>query len=304
MMIATVRISTTLLLGLALAACNGEPPDTGWTDEAVAHWAAKQVTYTPSGGLTQLDVQGALDEVAGRLGNLETQGPGQVGPAGPQGPIGPAGPAGPSGPAGAQGPAGPAGAQGPAGPAGAVGPAGPAGPAGPPGQPGAPGAAGPQGVPGPVGPIGPAGPPGADGSGAVRVYPVSGAAVFTGGAEPPTDLSFYGPTALITLTAGQRVTASITAGMGKSQFWFTEYGVCWEDQNEPDVLRPIGRMLDSQGISNSVFDMFTLTATASAALPIAGDIRVGWCRLENGGVDPQYRPEMFNINGWVMVTDS
>jgi hypothetical protein len=106
-----------------------------------------------------------------------------------KGDRGAAGPAGPAGPAGTTGPAGPAGPTGAMGPAGAAGPRGPAGPAGP------------------AGPQGPQGEPGASSETTTNLHGYIGniPAVYTGllGQNSPAHAQF-------TLTAPQRVTASVS----------------------------------------------------------------------------------------------
>jgi len=105
--------------------------------------------------------------LVGGGGGGGVDGPGAIGPQGPQGDPGPQGTQGP------QGPPGPAGIQGPKGDTGLAGSVGPAGPAGadglqgPSGTNGTQGPPGPQGIPGTVGPqgdIGPQGTPGVDGA--------------------------------------------------------------------------------------------------------------------------------------------
>ena len=140
---------------------------------------------------------------------------GAPGPAGPQGPTGETGAdgapgtdgtAGPAGPAGAPGPPGAAGPQGPAGPQGETGPTGPAGPTGSAGPTGPTGPAGEDGDPGAPGPAGPAGPPGVVG---ITSFPPMTATA----SMPPSGalFIFLGNTATVTITATQRLTASVSA---------------------------------------------------------------------------------------------
>jgi hypothetical protein len=115
--------------------------------------------------------------------------------------IGTTGPKGETGATGADGPIGPKGDTGDTGPQGAKGDPGPEGPAGPAGAIGLTGA---RGVPGPPGAPGP--------SGVVALTTLTGA--LPSSIAPSNLFAFVGPTASVTLTATQRLTATGTAVFG------------------------------------------------------------------------------------------
>jgi hypothetical protein len=137
--------------------------------------------------------------------------------------IGTTGPKGETGATGADGPIGPKGDTGDTGPKGATGDPGPQGPPGPPGPEGPQGPAGPTGAIGVTGARGVPGLPGAPGpSGVVALTTLTGAVTSTTcpGGERTTTIcastlfAFVGPTASVTLTATQRLTATGTAVFG------------------------------------------------------------------------------------------
>jgi collagen triple helix repeat protein len=187
------RTIVTLLSCAAAAACQAagteiKTPDLGATEQASTVSTATNISYSPSGGLTSTNVQGAMDQTIGRVVTLEARAPvpGPQGPAGPAGPIGPQGPIGPEGPTGPQGQTGSTGATGPMGPIGLTGIQGPIGLTGPQGiqglvgptgPNGADGATGPQGPEGPMGPQGPQGATGASGPPDVYFARANGALV-------------------------------------------------------------------------------------------------------------------------------
>lgn len=124
-------------------------------------------------------------------------------------PTGLIGPQGPAGADGAVGPQGPQGIQGPTGLTGPIGLTGPAGPAGPAGPTGPQGLQGLQGLTGPAGAAGPAGPAGSPG--------VVNSVFTTGtGLDPVTGgtIAFIGPTASVTLTAGQKIHVVANKALG------------------------------------------------------------------------------------------
>jgi collagen triple helix repeat protein len=123
---------------------------------------------------------------------------GAKGDTGPEGPIGPKGDTGEKGEIGPQGLRGEIGPQGPEGPQGPQGPSGSIGITGARGVPGLPGAPGPQGLPGP--------------SGVVALTTLTGAVPTS--IAPSAIFAFVGPTASVTLSATQRLTATGTAMFG------------------------------------------------------------------------------------------
>jgi hypothetical protein len=204
---------------------------------------------------------------------------GCAGETGEQGAQGEVGPAGPTGEAGSAGPQGPQGAQGPAGTAG-VGESGLPAPA-------ASGAAGPAGPQGPQGPQGP--------TGIVQTLSMVGPI----GAIPgnATNWQWVGPTQTVTLTAGQRITASgvgvFATNTGTTTASFT---ACF--QNGAGAVTPFGI---------SSFPEVTLSTTRTQ-LTAAGTIspggastpKVGFC-VYNTGVATLGNND--DLNGFMLVTN-
>jgi hypothetical protein len=253
--------------------------------------------------------QGAMGP-AGPMGPAGLQGdPGPIGPMGPQGPQGPMGlqgdpgpagsqglmgPAGPAGPAGAQGPQGPAGAMGPAGPAGAQGPQGPIGPAGPAGPKGDPGAAGPQGPDGPAGPAGAQGPQGPTGV----VTTVSFVGTISNNLASNGAYTFAGPTAVVTVAAGQRITASASAPLGLTAGGplTIRTGLCYQPTAGGSIAYFAGNNFSLVEVSTTRIP-FAAAATVS---PLPGSYNVGFCILNSSG--SPINDNSF-VSGWALVTN-
>ncbi|MGR8932821.1 MAG: DNRLRE domain-containing protein [Gammaproteobacteria bacterium] len=211
--------------------------------------------------------------------------------------------AGPRGPAGPQGPKGPTGAQGPAGPSGPQGPAGVQGPVG------AQGPSGPQGDTGPQGPTGDQGPKGDKGdkgdSGIVETIVIS----------QPVPLSipissawqFVGdPVKVSGVTAGQRLTAVISATLGSYADWGAfDYGVCYKQGPGFNLVNFQGDTNVSVGMVLTDFNGNGLgpgphTATASVVMPAPADYNVGFCVRTTNFVINELRGY---VNGWIQVTN-
>lgn len=201
-------------------------------------------------------------------------GPGSIGATGPTGPQGPTGPAGDTGPTG------PAGAVGQAGPVGATGPTGPTGPAG---------LAGPPGVTGATGPTGPTG--------------IVATAAFGGAIANPVTLTgnwaFLGPTATVTVAAGQRLTGSVVAGVGTSTAGaYVGISVCYRVQTGTVVNPFVG----SNWVGSNPLSTITAIPAAGSIVPGANTYVVGACGL-NGGFGNVVLDNNDYANGWVQVTN-
>jgi hypothetical protein len=219
---------------------------------------------------------------------------GLVGPQGPQGPAGNAGATGPQGPAGPQGPTG---AQGPAGP---QGPTGAQGPQGFQGNPGATGATGPAGPAGPVGATGPAGPAGATGIVTTATF-----AGLVGSIVGAATFAFAGPTATVTTTANQRLTATAEAPLGFA-VGVTDstaaIDICFRPAAGGTLTNFAGGNYSDHGI---VAERRSYSATGSV-IPGAGTWAVGLCvanRDAAGTANPSAISNNDYVNGWVQVTN-
>ena len=258
--------------------------------------AASTSTVAVAGGLvTGADIKNAsvtTKDVKNASLLAEDFQPGQLrpGPAGPAGAPGSPGLQGPVGAAGAPGtpggPPGPAGPQGPAGPAGPSGPAGAAGPAGP---------AGPTGATGPAGPQGPAGPAGGQS--------VLTAAYFGGDASAsltasPTVWQFVGPTALVSVSAGQRLLGTAMAPLGASTPGLVYLDLCHQPAAGGTLVN----------FSGNKFSAVTVDATresqavAGIATAAAGATKVGICVKANGSSFTLNQNDF--VNGWIQVLSS
>lgn len=182
------------------------------------------------------------------------------------------------------GPQGPLGPQGPQGAKGETGAAGPQGPAGPQGE---------DGPPGPRGPVGPQGP-----SGVVTIVPVAGEV--PGFMVDPAGYQFIGPTAEVSTTAGQRITATITAGLGMKSGEPSPIviGMCVQPTGGGGLSNVAGiHYLDA--VVSTSHQVYTVSAST---VPPAGSWLIGYCAGTNGpsiAVDNNS-----SVNGWVMVTNS
>lgn len=193
--------------------------------------------------------------------------------------------AGTPGTPGPAGPAGPAGAAGPTGATGATGPPGTSGPAGPPGTTGA---TGPAGAPGPAGPTG--------GTGIVATYNLNGSM----GTVPSsaTAYSFLGPTATVTITAGQKICGCTSAPIS------TSTGTAISVRTGLGYQQGTGTITNFVGSLYSVIEVdATRTPVAASACKTglaAGTYTVGFI-IRNGTSTSISSTDY--LNGWIMVTN-
>jgi hypothetical protein len=227
---------------------------------------------------------------------------GMVGAQGPPGATGPAGPAGAPGATGPQGGMGPQGVPGQPGPAGATGATGATGAAGPTGQQGPQGAQGPQGPTGSIGATGatgaagPAGPAGPSGIAATVTF--SGAIQAIAGSG--TVYVFAGPTAVVTITASQRLTGSAFGVMGLTTGGpqRIDIGMCYQ--------LGAGAVLNFIDPTHYVTvpmpaEQRMYTASATVVPGTAGTYTVGLCvRNQHGAIAIDNNDYM---NGFVQVTN-
>lgn len=214
---------------------------------------------------------------------LGTTGPkGETGATGADGPIGPKGDPGDTGPQGAKGDPGP---QGPTGP---PGPAGPQGPAGPTGSIGVAGARGAPGLPGAPGP-----------PGVVALTTLTGALPLS--IAPSNLFAFVGPTALVTLTATQRLTATGTAVFGHSLAGSPSIDFAMCAQQGAGAMFQLATFLTAVAPADTTA---RLPYTASGSQPAgllngAGTYIVGYCMRTT---------QTLNNNdflaAWIMVTNT
>lgn len=179
---------------------------------------------------------------------------------------------------------------------GTPGPAGPAGPAGPQGATGPSGPAGPQGPQGATGPAGPAGPQGS--SGVVSVAAFNG---FVGAsiAASSSAFVFVGPTATVTITAGQKIIACASAPMGVTTGTATaDIGMCFAPSpaNTP-VTNFVGNNYSTVEISTT---RLTYSASATIAGLAAGTYTIGF-GVRNSSATAINKNDF--LNGWVMVVN-
>lgn len=196
--------------------------------------------------------------------------------------TGPAGPIGPTGPAGSVGPTGPTG---PPGPVGIIGPSGPLGP------PGATGPTGPTGADGAAGAQGPAGP-----TGIVATAAFNGPGPFS---LVLSDLtwSFVGPTATVTVTAGQRLTGAAVASIGAAAADFVGFAVCYRIQAGGTVTPFSG----NSWVASELQTTATAVPAAGSVTPAANTYLVGACAI--GAFNPVTINNNDYVNGWVQVTN-
>jgi hypothetical protein len=241
---------------------------------------------------------------------------GAVGPRGPQGEIGPRGDVGPLGPQGLQGEIGPRGPQGDIGPLGPQGEIGPRGPQGEIGVRGAQGEIGPQGIEGPRGPAGPQGPGGLTGAtGATGATgpqgPEGPAGVVTTvllngpiGAALQPSFAFVGPTAIVTLTEKQRLTATASAVLGHKTAGAPsmDYTICTQRVGSSTLVTlsvfVSVRMSGEAGVTQSYTGHSTQPASVFGG---AGTYLVGFCARTGVNSSPV---DLFDwVQGWAIVTN-
>jgi hypothetical protein len=204
--------------------------------------------------------------------------------------LGPIGPAGATGATGADGPEGATGATGADGPTGETGAA------------GARGATGSNGVTGPTGLLGatgPAGPPGPTGPNGVVATHAWGGDVSDAIAGEATSYVFAGPTATVTLAAGQSVAGVASAVLGfvsRPTAQPIRYSLCYQPSSGGAITPASNPTLPSAEAANQSAS-FTAVGAFS---PGAGEWLIGFCVLndEDWALDDNDK-----VNGWVQVTD-
>jgi hypothetical protein len=215
------------------------------------------------------------------------------------------------GPTGAQGLQGVPGATGAAGAVGAVGPTGAQGLQGLQGAQGATGATGATGLQGPIGPTGSTGATGATGArGATGATGAQGATgfvsmgVFGGPADVvpagSADFVFFGGTATVTVTAGQRLTASGQAPAGIQFASATQlfgYDICYRPAGSSGALSTFNGFDYPYGELSG--QLLSWSSQGSVLLP-AGTYDVGFCVYNAYDADIDYTA---NVTGWVFVSN-
>jgi Collagen triple helix repeat (20 copies) len=184
------------------------------------------------------------------------------------------------------------------------------GPTGPQGAPGMNGAQGPKGDQGPVGPTGPAGVNGTNGTngtngatGVVSTTTIAGSILVVQstpvGMTPPW--VFTGPTANVTVAAGQRITGSAVAAFGNpsANAVTVSASLCIAPQVAGMPIDPFfASNVDASVLANPLKTM--LSASGSIA-PAAGSYKVGFC-LKNKSTSVNIGPNDY-VNGWFIVTN-
>jgi hypothetical protein len=184
----------------------------------------------------------------------------------------------------------PRGPKGDTGATGATGPGGAAGAQGPKGDPGAPGAPGDDGAPGAPGAPGTPGDDGAPGpSGVVSTHGFTGS---IGDITGTGNYQFVGGTNAVTVTAGQRITATAVFGLGATASVAVNSDICSQPLGGSPT--PVGNHLTTAVSARAV-----MTATQTFTPP-AGFTTVGACvsistgqTLDNNNI----------TDGWFIVTN-
>jgi len=210
---------------------------------------------------------------------------GLQGPKGDTGAQGAQGPQGVKGDTGAQGPQGPQGVKGDTGSQGLKGDTGAQGPQGPQGVKGDTGATGAKGNTGATGPAGP--------SGLAGIYPIDGAIGSI--ASGASYFTFAGPTASVTLTATQRLVASITGVLATSSGTATaNVAICYQASGgSPEPF-------DVWTTSTATTTRANFNASATVVPGVAGSYQVGYCVWNSGSTALSNNDWAI---GWVMVTN-
>jgi hypothetical protein len=174
---------------------------------------------------------------------------------------------------------------------GAAGPPGATGPQGPKGASGSPGL---QGIQGPQGQQGPAGAAGQNGaSGIVQTVRLSGIA---GPLAPSPNSRFIGPTAVVTVTAGQRFTGFVTVPVSSSGVTLLVVNLCHKLQG-PGDLQPFGDPASDMSIPVTTPTMLAVASTIALAQP--GTYEVGLCAINASGATASFDV----LSGWIQVTN-
>lgn len=160
-------------------------------------------------------------------------------------------------------------------------------------------------TPGPAGAPGAQGAPGAPGAqGAPIIANIASTTSFAGQMDVipanGTDLSFYGPTAVVTITATQTITATATAVLatttGTALF---KYNLCYQNVSTPGPITEFtpGNYFSVTATVNST----SFNASQSEVFGVAGDYKIGMCiqnLSDNTAIDNNGWME-----GWVLVSN-
>ena len=130
---------------------------------------------------------------------------------------------------------------------------------------------------------------------------IASTAAWSGGvgaiAGSSTVYVFAGPTASVTVAAGQRLTGAATAPLGATAAQNADIGLCYN-------VGVAGALTNFVGFNYSIHRVEiarqSFSATASV-VPAAGTYNVGMCVSNNGGAGIINNNDF--VNGWVMVTN-
>jgi hypothetical protein len=116
--------------------------------------------------------------------------------------------------------------------------------------------------------------------------------------EGTFNLVFQGPTQSVTLTAGERVTATLTlTAFGVTTTNLLGYGICYEPSGGTTPMQFGPSLNYDQPPANSDF---SLTAADSVVFPTAGTYTIGWCGVFYSGWPATF--SQVGVVGWVEVT--
>lgn len=158
------------------------------------------------------------------------------------------------------------------------------------------------GIPGPAGapgPQGPAGIPGAQGlTGIVSTNSFAGSIGDINDLDE-INFSFRGPTATVTVSATQRITATATSALGTTSGTADiEYNLCYQSQPSGTITQ---FSQDDFFAVTATTNITSFTASQSIVPGIAGNYTVGMC-IRNMSVSTYIDNNDWG-QGWVMVTN-
>jgi hypothetical protein len=157
---------------------------------------------------------------------------------------------------------------------------------------------GPKGDTGAAGANGNTGATGAQGSSGVVTTGVFGGQVGSIDVSASIYYVFAGPTATVTTTASQRLTAAAEASLGsvRTGGQVFSYGLCYQRSTEGTVSN-----FTNYNSTGSVYAEYRSFAAAASVVPGAGTWDVGFC-VRNRDGNPISAKESVS-NGWVQVTN-
>jgi hypothetical protein len=179
-----------------------------------------------------------------------------------------------------------------------------AGPTGAAGSQGATGATGPQGPTGPAGAQGPAGPTGPQGqqgaSGVVATYSLTGHPGTSSIAANSNNWVFVGPTVMVTLTAGDRVTGSAGISLGTTSWFAAQFAhsICSQFNGSGSIYSLTNGNSDYEQ-SDVGGNRTPFVTSLTTNWLNAGTYKVGLCVWNYGGATID---KVEFVNGWIMVT--